>query len=179
MCVLGSEKPAFESAVVSGYRSAMPHGLPTSKKLEKGDFVTFDFGATVDGYVCDITRTVVVGKATSRQKKIYDIVLKAQLAAIRKIIEERRAFWPLSDRQIHYALLNDPPLVHASKSGSVYRNDRRSYQALTDLLTRARVAGIIPMEVIEDATRPVTVWDVHADVQGFLRRELDGFCGNY
>ena len=51
MNVLGSEKPAFESAVVSGYRSAMPHGLPTSKKLVKGDFVTFDFGATVDGYV--------------------------------------------------------------------------------------------------------------------------------
>jgi Xaa-Pro aminopeptidase len=85
MNVLGSEKPAFESAVVSGYRSAMPHGLPTSKKLEKGDFVTFDFGATVDGYLCDITRTVVVGKATSRQKKIYDTVLRAQLAAIRKI----------------------------------------------------------------------------------------------
>ena len=85
MSVLGSEKPAFDSAVVSGYRSAMPHGLPTSKKLEKGDFVTFDFGATVNGYVCDITRTVVVGKATSRQKKIYNIVLKAQLAAIRKI----------------------------------------------------------------------------------------------
>ncbi|MCX6835132.1 MAG: Xaa-Pro peptidase family protein [candidate division Zixibacteria bacterium] len=85
MSVLGSEKPAFESAVVSGYRSAMPHGLPTSKKLEKGDFVTFDFGATVDGYLCDITRTVVVGKATNRQKKIYDTVLRAQLAAIRKI----------------------------------------------------------------------------------------------
>jgi Xaa-Pro aminopeptidase len=85
MSALGSEKPAFESAVVSGYRSAMPHGLPTSKKLEKGDFVTFDFGATVDGYLCDITRTVVVGKATSRQKKIYDTVLRAQLAAIRKI----------------------------------------------------------------------------------------------
>jgi Xaa-Pro aminopeptidase len=85
MNVLGSERPAFESAVVSGWRSAMPHGLPSSKKLEKGDFVTFDFGATVDGYVCDITRTVVVGKANSRQKKIYDIVLRAQLAAIRKI----------------------------------------------------------------------------------------------
>ena len=101
------------------------------------------------------------------------------LAAIRKIIEERRTFWPLSDRQIHYALLNDPPLIHASKLGSVYRNDRPSYQALTELLTRARVAGIIPMEVIEDATRPVTVWKVHADVQGFIRHELDDFCKNY
>jgi Xaa-Pro aminopeptidase len=85
MAMLGSEKPAFESIVASGYRSAMPHGLATSKKVKKGEFVTFDFGATVGGYVSDTTRTVVVGRATSRQKKVYDIVLRAQLAAIRKI----------------------------------------------------------------------------------------------
>ena len=85
MMMLGSEKPAFETIVASGYRSAMPHGVASAKKLQKGDFVTFDFGATVDGYVSDITRTVVVGKATDRQKKIYGIVLKAQLAAIRKM----------------------------------------------------------------------------------------------
>jgi len=85
MMMLGSEKAAFDSIVASGYRSAMPHGTASSKKLQKGDFVTFDFGATIDGYVSDITRTVVVGKATSRQKKIYNIVLRAQQAAIRKM----------------------------------------------------------------------------------------------
>jgi len=85
MLMLGSERPAFESIVASGYRSAMPHGVASSKKLKKGDFVTFDFGATVDGYVSDITRTVVVGKATSRQKKIYDIVARSQKAGIRKV----------------------------------------------------------------------------------------------
>lgn len=85
MLMLGSETPAFETIVASGYRSAMPHGVASSKKVEKGDFVTFDFGATVNGSVCDITRTVVVGKATERQKKIYGIVLKAQIAGCKKI----------------------------------------------------------------------------------------------
>lgn len=85
MLMLGADKPAFESIVASGYRSAMPHGLASAKKLRKGDFVTFDFGASVEGYVSDVTRTVVVGKATARQKQVYGIVLKAQLAAIRKM----------------------------------------------------------------------------------------------
>jgi Xaa-Pro aminopeptidase len=85
MLMLGSEKPAFESIVASGQRSAMPHGLASAKKIHKGDFVTFDFGATVNGYVSDMTRTVVVGKATSRQKKVYGIVLKAQKAGVKKI----------------------------------------------------------------------------------------------
>ena len=85
MLMLGSEKPAFESIVASGYRSAMPHGLASAKKVKKGDFITFDFGATVNGYVSDMTRTVVVGKASSRQKKIYNIVLRAQRAGVNKI----------------------------------------------------------------------------------------------
>ncbi|MCH8027019.1 MAG: aminopeptidase P family protein [candidate division Zixibacteria bacterium] len=85
MLMLGSEKPAFESIVASGYRSAMPHGLASAKKVKKGDFITFDFGATVNGYVSDMTRTVVLGKASSRQKKIYNIVLRAQKAGVKKI----------------------------------------------------------------------------------------------
>ena len=85
MLMLGSEKPAFESIVASGYRSAMPHGLASAKKVKKGDFITFDFGATVNGYVSDMTRTVVVGKASSRQKKIYNIVLRAQKAGVKRI----------------------------------------------------------------------------------------------
>lgn len=85
MIMLGSQKPAFETIVASGFRSAMPHGVASQKKLKKGDFVTFDFGATVDGYVSDMTRTIVVGKASAKQKKIYDIVLRSQLAGIRKV----------------------------------------------------------------------------------------------
>jgi Xaa-Pro aminopeptidase len=85
MKMLGSEKAAFPTIVASGYRSALPHGVASRKKIARGDFVTFDFGATYEGYVSDLTRTVVIGKATGRQKKIYNTVLRAQKAAIRKI----------------------------------------------------------------------------------------------
>lgn len=83
MKMLGSEKPAFETIIASGFRGALPHGLASKKKVKKGEFVTFDFGATYNGYVSDISRTIVVGKATARQKKIYNIVAKAQLRAIK------------------------------------------------------------------------------------------------
>lgn len=85
MLSLGSEGTAFETICASGARSALPHGKASRKRIEKGDFVTLDYGATVGGYCSDITRTVVVGKATARQKKIYNIVLRAQAAAVRKI----------------------------------------------------------------------------------------------
>ncbi len=81
----GSENPAFETIVASGARAALPHGVATSKKIAKGDFVTMDFGATYKGYVSDITRTVVVGKPTARQRKIYALVKRAQKAAINSI----------------------------------------------------------------------------------------------
>lgn len=85
MMMLGSERAAFESIIASGYRSALPHGIASKKKIQKGDFVTFDFGATVNGYVSDITRTVMVGKANPKQKKIYSLVLKANKAGIKKV----------------------------------------------------------------------------------------------
>lgn len=85
MIMLGSEKPAFETIVASGPRSAMPHGIASHRKVRQGEFITFDFGATINGYVSDITRTVVVGKASPRHKHIYNWVLKAQMAGIRKI----------------------------------------------------------------------------------------------
>lgn len=76
---LGSTKPSFETIVASGVRSAMPHGIASEKVVAKGDFVTFDFGATYNGYCSDITRTVVIGKAAPWQKEIYEIVLEANL----------------------------------------------------------------------------------------------------
>jgi Xaa-Pro aminopeptidase len=72
----------FDPIVVSGERSARPHGKATEKKLEVGDFVTMDFGAKVGGYCSDITRTVVVAEATDRHREVYGQVLKAQLAAM-------------------------------------------------------------------------------------------------
>lgn len=78
MLLLGSEEKSFTTIVASGKRSAMPHGTASPKVIEKGDFVTFDFGAVWDGYHSDITRTVVVGKATQAQKDFYNLILEGQ-----------------------------------------------------------------------------------------------------
>ncbi len=79
---LGSEGVSFDFIVVSGKNSSLPHGVPTDKKIERGDFVTMDFGAVVGGYHSDMTRTVAVGAVSDEQKRVYDTVLKAQLTAI-------------------------------------------------------------------------------------------------
>lgn len=76
---------AFPPIVVSGERSARPHGKASEKKLEVGDFLTMDFGAKVEGYCSDITRTVVVGEATDRHREIYNQVLKAEVECINAI----------------------------------------------------------------------------------------------
>jgi Xaa-Pro aminopeptidase len=82
---LGADAAAFDLIVASGQRSSMPHGVASIKKLKKGDFVTLDFGCFFQGYASDITRTVVIGKASEKQNKIYNLVLKAQLAACRAV----------------------------------------------------------------------------------------------
>jgi hypothetical protein len=101
------------------------------------------------------------------------------LAAIQTIIEKCREFWPLSDRQIHYRLLNGPPLIHAGKPDSAYANNLASYRALTDLLTRARLVGSIPWNTIGDETRPYTSWNTWREPGQFIRQQVDGFLGHY
>ena len=78
----GASKTSFDTIVASGIRSAMPHGVASRKIIEKGDFVTVDFGCVLDGYCSDMTRTVVMGECSPKQREIYDTVLKAQLAGI-------------------------------------------------------------------------------------------------
>jgi hypothetical protein len=104
---------------------------------------------------------------------------KPMLDAVLGILQARRQFWPLTERQIHYALLNDPPLVHAKKPGSTYRNTLKCYKSLCDLVTRARLDGSIPFHAIEDPTRPVRVWKFHANVGSFIRHEMDQFLKGY
>ncbi len=77
----GAEEVAFPIISASGPRSALPHGAPTDRTLQSGDFLTLDFGATVHGYRSDMTRTVVLGQPNERQLEVYRIVLRAQLAA--------------------------------------------------------------------------------------------------
>ena len=81
----GSEGVSFDFIVVSGKNSSLPHGVPTNKLIENGDFLTMDFGAVVSGYHSDMTRTVVVGSVTDEQIKVYETVLKAQNEALKAI----------------------------------------------------------------------------------------------
>lgn len=78
----GASGLSFDSIVASGVRSSLPHGVASDKQIEDGDFLTLDFGCIYNGYCSDMTRTIVVGKASDKQKKIYSIVLKAQLKAL-------------------------------------------------------------------------------------------------
>ncbi|MBE6568729.1 MAG: aminopeptidase P family protein [Ruminococcaceae bacterium] len=77
----GSEKPSFDTIAVSGTQSSRPHGVPRPVKLEKG-FLTMDYGAMIEGYHSDMTRTICIGKADAEMKKVYNTVLEAQLAAL-------------------------------------------------------------------------------------------------
>lgn len=79
---LGSERPAFPTIVASGVRGSLPHGTASNKVIQKGEFVTMDFGAVYQGYHSDITRTVCVGRASQKQKELYHIVLDAQLSGL-------------------------------------------------------------------------------------------------
>ncbi|HUO52936.1 MAG TPA: aminopeptidase P family protein [Gemmatimonadaceae bacterium] len=77
----GSEGYAFETIVASGERSALPHARAARRAVRAGEFLLFDFGAVVDGYVSDVTRTVVVGRATAEQRAFYDVVREANARA--------------------------------------------------------------------------------------------------
>jgi len=77
----GSTGFPFETIVASGARSALPHARASSKAVAKGDWLLFDFGAIVDGYVSDVTRTFVMGKATAEQRAFYDVVREANARA--------------------------------------------------------------------------------------------------
>ncbi|MDO4565312.1 MAG: Xaa-Pro peptidase family protein [Clostridia bacterium] len=79
---LGSEGPSFDPIVGSGPNGAMCHAVPSERVLQKGDLVVLDFGCIYNGYCSDMTRTIAVGEVDDFSKKIYDIVLEAQLRAL-------------------------------------------------------------------------------------------------
>lgn len=81
----GAEGLSFDTIVASGIHSAMPHAIPGQKKVAFGEFITMDFGCIYEGYCSDMTRTIVLGKATDRQKELYEIVLEAQECALEGI----------------------------------------------------------------------------------------------
>ncbi|MEO4052426.1 Xaa-Pro peptidase family protein [Solibacillus sp. CAU 1738] len=81
----GATSSSFDIIVASGIRSALPHGVATDKVIEKGDFVTLDFGALYNGYISDITRTIAVGQPSDKLVEMYNVVLESQLLALEKV----------------------------------------------------------------------------------------------
>jgi Xaa-Pro aminopeptidase len=81
----GASSSSFDIIVASGYRSALPHGVASDKVIEKGDFVTLDFGALYKGYISDMTRTFAMGEPSPKLKEIYDVCLQAQLLGVGNI----------------------------------------------------------------------------------------------
>ena len=79
---LGAERPAFETIVASGPRSALPHAQPSQRIARENELLLIDMGATLDGYASDMTRVVFLGHPSTSIKRIYRAVLEAQLAAI-------------------------------------------------------------------------------------------------
>ena len=78
----GAERNSFDPIVACGANGSKPHAIPSQALIQKGQFVTMDFGCVVGGYCSDMTRTVAVGQPTDEMKFVYDTVLKAQLAGI-------------------------------------------------------------------------------------------------
>lgn len=81
----GASGCAFDPIVGVGARSALPHGRPSEKQIRESPFVLIDWGTEVDSYLSDLTRMIITGKPPAKFEKIYNVVLKAQLAAIKKI----------------------------------------------------------------------------------------------
>jgi hypothetical protein len=121
----------------------------------------------------------ILDLGAGRRRKRITAAKKDLLEAITSVITELRDYWPLSDRRVHYSLLNNPPLIHTKKPDSRYRNDHRSYKAVCELLTRARLTGLVPHAAIGDETRPVTVWDVHPNVGPFISDQVQNFLTRY
>jgi hypothetical protein len=107
-----------------------------------------------------------------------------------QIIDERRPYWPLSVRGVHYPLLNYTfvrgyywPRKHEPDHGTrrtlYYQNDQGSYDATSDLLTRLRLAGVVPWEALADPTRPVKEFRAFANVREFIAQDVKQLFGGY
>lgn len=81
----GAEALGFDTIACAGVNGSLPHAIPSDYRIQKGDLLTFDFGAVVDGYTCDMTRTVAIGQVSDELRAIYDTVLTAQEMALEAI----------------------------------------------------------------------------------------------
>lgn len=92
--------------------------------------------------------------------------------AAKEVLYKYKSFHPLTVRQVHYALLNNPPTTSTGKKGFAYGNDLKSYQALSRLLTSMRLEGIVPFGWIHDETRPYSLNRYWGDVGEYIREGI-------
>ena len=78
MLEMGADGLAFDTIVASGVNGSLPHAIPSDKKVEAGEVITFDFGARKGGYCADMTRNVALGRPGAEMQRIFDTVLQAQ-----------------------------------------------------------------------------------------------------
>jgi hypothetical protein len=126
-------------------------------------------------------------------KKRYEISddKAAHVKYIKKIVfEERRSYWPLSVRSVHYPLLNydfirgyywprKGETDHGTRRELRYQNDEGSYQATSDLITRLRLNGTIPWAAFDDPTRPLKEFRPFKNARRFVRQQVDGLFDGY
>ena len=124
----------------------------------------------------DSTRGEITVSGIKTRAKITTLQF---LAAAKSVIEKEKEYWPLSVRRVHYLLLNNPPLCHDSKPNSRYANTKQSYKKLTNLLSRARLVGQVPIESIEDVTRPVLEGGGFDTVGQYITQEVKNFLTGY
>jgi len=86
----GADAAAFETIVAAGERAALPHARPTDRRIREGDCVLIDWGARRDLYKCDLTRVVFVSRISPRWERLYQVVLEAQMGALRRIVPGRQ-----------------------------------------------------------------------------------------
>jgi len=121
----------------------------------------------------------LVATKTARKRAVISSAKHPMLKAVQQVLEANRDYWPLTLRQIHYRLLNDPPLRNANDTDSRYANNQKCYKDLSDLLSRARLAGDVPWIAMHDPTRPQESWAAWPNPAPYLREQLDDFLGSY
>ncbi|SCY21820.1 M24 family metallopeptidase [Alkaliphilus peptidifermentans] len=91
----GSDARCYENITLSGARTSLLHGIPSDKPIEQGDLILMDFGAGYQGYLSDMSRTVVMGKATEKQREIYSIIKKSEedmMASVKAGVDARNTY---------------------------------------------------------------------------------------
>jgi Xaa-Pro aminopeptidase len=127
----GADTKPYGGIVISGARTSLLHGIPSAKAIEYGDLVLMDYGCQYKGYMSDMTRTVVVGKATAKQKEVYELekqmvedveaILKAGVTSVQAY---EASIWAIKDTeymQYHYSgighgvglFVHEPPFMGA------------------------------------------------------------------